>query len=286
MKLFKLTDHVYILPYDEKLALWVGGRLSKEEASEISDVKDIRDYNDFDSFIDSILDYYRGLQDIKIYLDIFVDEDGNPSKSSNYGKELIKKYPHLMIKDSFPFTTICLHGNHEYRPTIDVGYDIVKIQQSDYIAGRFFQQEQFEKILFVADGTVITLDSNRCLCLGGAYSVDKHYRLHMQELGNYDYKWYQDEQTPQALRNDILFLTKSDSHYDYVFSHTCAASVIPTEMFLKNVDQSQVDRSQEDWLEEIKNNITYKKWYCGHWHTDKIVDNTRFLYNDFIELGG
>lgn len=25
--------------------------------------------------------------------------------------------------------------------------------------------------------------------------------------------------------------------------------------------------------------------HCGHWHTDKVVEKIRFMFNDFVELG-
>lgn len=111
------SEHLFVLPYDETLALWVGGRLTHEEASEISEIKDVEDYNDFDSFLDRIFDYYRGFNDMKIYLDIFTDEDGNPSKASNFGNKLLTKYPNLVIKDLFPYTTRMRLIKDEYEIT-------------------------------------------------------------------------------------------------------------------------------------------------------------------------
>ncbi|MDO5440835.1 MAG: Xaa-Pro aminopeptidase [Erysipelotrichaceae bacterium] len=98
------SESLFILPYDETEALWVGGRISAQEASETADIKDILNYNDFDSFMESTLSRFRGL-DLKVYLDSFVDENGNVSKSSEYANELLTKYPHLTIKDLFPYTT-------------------------------------------------------------------------------------------------------------------------------------------------------------------------------------
>ena len=55
---------------------------------------------------------------------------------------------------------------------------------------------------------------------------------------------------------------------------------MPYEVFMSQVDQSKVDKSTEKFLDEIEDNTDYKKWYCGHYHTDKTVDKIRFMMND------
>ena len=71
---------------------------------------------------------------------------------------------------------------------------------------------------------------------------------------------------------------------DVVLSHTCPLRYEPVEAFLPVVDQSSVDKSTERWLGEIESRLTYRRWYCGHYHIGKRVDRLRFLYNDFDRL--
>ena len=66
-----------------------------------------------------------------------------------------------------------------------------------------------------------------------------------------------------------------------VLSHTCPFRYEPIEMFLPIVDQSTVDASTEHWLDKIEQSLSYKAWYCGHWHTDKRIDKLHFLYHSF-----
>ena len=68
---------------------------------------------------------------------------------------------------------------------------------------------------------------------------------------------------------------------DVVLSHTCPFRYEPIEMFLPIVDQSTVDASTEHWLDKIEQSLSYKAWYCGHWHTDKRIDKLHFLYHSF-----
>jgi len=55
-------------------------------------------------------------------------------------------------------------------------------------------------------------------------------------------------------------------------------------MFLDFIDQSTVDRSTEEWLQKIENQLDYKEWYCGHWHTDKCDGKVLFFYNQYREI--
>ena len=59
---------------------------------------------------------------------------------------------------------------------------------------------------------------------------------------------------------------------------------MPCEVFLSGVDQSKVDKSTEEFLDEVESNIQYKKWYCGHYHTDKQVDRIRFMMYDIDQF--
>jgi calcineurin-like phosphoesterase family protein len=37
-------------------------------------------------------------------------------------------------------------------------------------------------------------------------------------------------------------------------------------------------------LDTIEQRLTYRKWYCGHYHTDKSIDCLQFMFHDFDYL--
>ena len=59
---------------------------------------------------------------------------------------------------------------------------------------------------------------------------------------------------------------------------------ISTEVFIRGVDQSKVDKSTEIWLDSIEDRLTYRKWYCGHYHTEKKIDRLQIMFNDYAAL--
>ena len=50
------------------------------------------------------------------------------------------------------------------------------------------------------------------------------------------------------------------------------------------MDQSKVDKSTEIWLDSIEDKLTYRKWYCGHYHTEKKTDRLQIMFNDYAAL--
>ena len=161
---------------------------------------------------------------------------------------------------------LCIHGNHEMRPATVPSYQI-----KEWNGGKVWYEEQFPNILFAKDGEIYTIDGKRFLVIGGAYSVDKDYRL------AHHYGWWADEQPSDEIK---AYVEKQiqDKPFDIVLSHTCPFKYEPTEMFLPFVDQSCVDDSTERWLDRIEHSVAYKGWYCGHWHTDKRIDKMHFLF--------
>jgi 3-oxoacid CoA-transferase subunit A len=51
---------------------------------------------------------------------------------------------------------------------------------------------------------------------------------------------------------------------------------------LPGLDQSTVDVSTEQWLDEIEAVADYDAWLCGHWHINKSIDKLRFVFESFI----
>ena len=46
-----------------------------------------------------------------------------------------------------------------------------------------------------------------------------------------------------------------------------------------------VDDSTEKWLDKIENKLNYKKWYAGHFHTEKKVnDKFQFLFKNVLKF--
>lgn len=190
--------------------------------------------------------------------------------------------------NSAGYTFVCLRGNHEARPTGKEQY-----VTNDYFGGTFIVEDAFPNILYMKDGYdyrfTVNGERKKVLAIGGAYSVDKYYRLAMQANGHRGYKWFADEQLNEKERLEILNKVKDYNSYNYIFTHTCPFSVEPTDMFLSQVNQNEVDTTMEYFLQDISEITDFDIWYCGHWHTDRVVYNKnneyRFMFNEIKELG-
>lgn len=128
--------------------------------------------------------------------------------------------------------------------------------------------------MFAKDGEIYDLEGLRHIVIGGAYSVDKFYRL------SRGYGWWSDEQPSEEIKQYVEQQLKENA-VDVVLSHTCPFKYEPVEEFLPGIDQSTVDDSTEKWLDVIEETTDYMAWFCGHWHTNKRIDKMHFLFHQF-----
>ena len=174
----------------------------------------------------------------------------------------------------FPITMFCIHGNHEMRPQHIPSY----IKKS-WHGGVVYVEPEYPNVLFAQDGDIYTFDEKKCIVIGGAYSIDKDIRL-----AN-GFAWWSDEQPSEEIKKYVeRNLEKHHNRVDVVLSHTCPLQYEPREVFLDGYDDAEVDKSTESWLGEIEGRITYTKWYCGHYHTEKQVDKLEFLFQSIRKL--
>lgn len=173
-----------------------------------------------------------------------------------------------------PITLFCIHGNHEERPE-----NIKTYKTKSFHNGLVYYEEEYPNILFAKDGEIYDFNNKKTLVIGGAYSIDKEYRLKM------GYNWYKSEQPTEEIKNRVKdILKKNNNKIDVILSHTCPIKYEPVEAFLNFIDQSTVDKSTETFLNELEENSQYKIWYCGHYHIDKKIDKIRFMMNDIDEF--
>lgn len=175
---------------------------------------------------------------------------------------------------SLPITIFAIHGNHERRPqTIDT------YKEKQWCGGTVYFEEEYPNILFAKDGEIYDLDGKKTVVIGGAYSVDKEIRLLR------GWSWFEDEQPSKEIKDYVeKQLGKLNWHVDIVLSHTVPLKYEPIEVFMSFVDQRKVDKSTEEWLDHIEENLSYKKWYAGHYHTEKKIDKLEIMFENFDEF--
>ena len=201
------------------------------------------DYNDGDMIIvlgDAGINYYKNNEDIKL---------------KNYLNSLNLKL-------------FCVRGNHEEKPE-----NISTYKEVDMFGGKVYLEDDYPNLIFAKDGEVYNIDGLSILVIGGAYSVDKDYRLMK------GYKWFKDEQLNKEEMDDILNKV-SGRYFDVILTHTCPYKYEPREVFLPFIDQSKVDKSMELFLDKIEDSIDYNKWYCGHYHIEKRIDKLEFMFEN------
>ncbi len=173
-----------------------------------------------------------------------------------------------------PITFFMIHGNHEERP-----YNVPGYEEKEWHGGIVYVHPEFPNQIFAKDGEIYDLNGKSVIVIGGAYSVDKEYRM------VHHWPWFESEQpTPEIKAYVEKRLEQADWKVDVVFSHTCPINYEPRHLFLPFIDQSKVDKSTEEWLQTIAEKLDYKKWYFGHFHDDWKVFKFQMLYESIIEF--
>jgi 3-oxoacid CoA-transferase subunit A len=177
---------------------------------------------------------------------------------------------HKKELDKYGFQIYCVRGNHEERPE-NLGYELV---YDENVNGEVYIDSINPNIKYFKDGGEYDIEGHKTLVIGGAYSVDKKYRLlraGLTEEINDPKKsgWFSDEtlsnQEKYKIQVDIL-----NKEYDLILTHTCPYEFEPTDLFLNFINQEEVDKSMEYFLDWVKDNTKWKVWLFGHYHADRV----------------
>lgn len=171
----------------------------------------------------------------------------------------------LSYFENLPCTVLFVDGNHENfeklnsLPVISIGGG-----QAHQVASNVYH---------LMRGYVFQICGKTFFTMGGATSIDKHLRINRiswweEEMPNY-------EEFERGLKN----LEKHNNCVDYIVTHSAPSDIM--HLLCEYYDTDNLT----DYLEEIRNNCEFKKWFFGHYHTDHTIHNKYFaLYNTIIEV--
>lgn len=170
-----------------------------------------------------------------------------------------------------PITLFCIHGNHEERPFLLYHY-----KEKEWQEGIVYYEENYPNLLFAKDGEIYDFHGKKAIVIGGAYSIDKFYRV------SRGLPWFKSELPTDEMKAYVeLQLEKCKWHVDYVFSHTVPIEYEPRWAFLPGVNQALVDKSMEWWLQQIAEKLKFQCWYAGHYHVEWQKDLVRIMFEDY-----
>ena len=185
------------------------------------------------------------------------------------------------------FTTLFVDGNHEnfnrlYNYPVEErhGGKIHKIRDS---------------IFHLMRGEIFNIDNKKFFAFGGAKShdiqdgilnLDEEEKIYeYRKRGAYfrirDFSWWDMElPTKEEMNNGRKNLETINYKVDYVISHCCPTSIqVLLGRGIYNNDYLT------DYLQEIAEKLEFKKWYFGHYHNNKqINDKFNLLYEDIVPL--
>lgn len=180
----------------------------------------------------------------------------------------------LIIKkelSKYEITFLCIHGNHEIRPQNLKNYNKCKWNE-----GYVLYEPYFPNILFAIDGQTYLIQNKKFLTIGGAFSITRLLPKCQEE------KYWDDEQPSSKVIDKII--SNKNRTIDYILTHTCPYDFIPEESCTIKVDKRKIDRNTEKRFQEIYNKLDFSTWFCGHYHTTKMINKMCFVYKNIIIL--
>lgn len=198
-----------------------------------------------------------------------------------------KKYKKML--NNMGYHIYCVRGNHEQRPELIAGMHL----ENDFQVGNMtWMEEEFPNIRYFADGGNYIIGGHPTLVIGGAYSVDKYWRLIRAGYSKNDGDiadpkkcgWFKDECLTQE-EMVAIYEGNKGKKFDLVLTHTCPFEWEPTDLFLGCIDQTTVNTDMEVWMDFFKDYIDWNVWLFGHFHADRIErPHVQQFYMDYENL--
>ena len=155
------------------------------------------------------------------------------------------------------YTVLFVDGNHEnFNKLNDYPVEL-------WNGGRVHKIRH--NLIHLMRGEVYNIDGISVFAFGGGYSIDKYRR---QENVSW---WRQEMPSEEEYKNAEKNLQKVDYQVDYIITHTAPSesvyyiSVMQRLAVNKNVVEEQ---PLNTFLDHIRQQVTYKHWYFGHFHID------------------
>lgn len=175
---------------------------------------------------------------------------------------------------TLPITLFSVHGNHDMRPA-----SIPFYKEVDFHGAPAYMEDGYETLLFAKCGEIYELDGLSTLVLGGAYSLDKAFRLALK------WPWFEDEQPSDEIKRLAKENIAAKNHkVDVVLSHTAPLSHLPFSGMPK-LKTIEIDTTTEEWLDAIEKTLDYEHWYCGHFHLDRQIGRFTFMMDEVLPFG-
>ena len=180
------------------------------------------------------------------------------------------------------FTTLFVDGNHENYTRL-YNYPI-----EEWKGGKVHKIR--DSVLHLMRGEIFDIDNKKIFAFGGAKShdiqdgilnLDEEEKIYeYRKRGAYfrirDFSWW-DLELPieEEIQNGISNLEKVNYKVDYVISPSIQELINPT--YKRDI--------LTDYLQQISEKCTFKRWYFGHYHDYKQI-NSQFtlLYEDIVPL--
>ena len=171
-----------------------------------------------------------------------------------------------------PWTTLFVDGNHE-------DFDLLNSYPvTEWHGGRVHQIN--DSIIHLMRGEIYNIDGYKLFAFGGAFSHDRYWRKEGEswwqaELPNHD-------EVSNALNN----LEKNNNEVDIIITHDSPKEIVKM-LGYNGGNVASYDAQYEDinvFLQYVKENITYKEWFMGHYHIEKDIGNHHFLYDRIVPL--
>lgn len=167
-----------------------------------------------------------------------------------------------------PYTTLFIDGNHENFDRLD------KLPTEEKFGGEVGVLVP-GSVYHLKRGEVYVIADMKFFTFGGGTSIDKAHRIPFVSW------WERENPSHREYNHGLVNLNENNWEVDYVITHDCPTSTYYQMEYEKYENVSQLQK----FLEDVKSNLSYKRWFFGHYHDDNSFDDKlTVLYNEVKEV--
>ena len=189
-----------------------------------------------------------------------------------------------------PFTTLFVDGNHENFDRLN-SYPV-----EEWNGGKVHRIRK--SVIHLMRGQVFKLEGKTFFTFGGASSHDidggildindpdyhkKRKKLDREWIPyriNHISWWERELPNEEEMAEGVHNLEIHGNNVNYIVTHCCASS----SQAILSGGKYKTDIAT-NYLEQIKRNVKYKKWFFGHYHDNKMVNAEEILiYEQIIRI--